>query len=774
MKTKAHNLFFLFLLIVVVAFAFGCGDDDDDDDDNDDDSAVTDDDDDDDNDDDNDDDDDDNDDDDDDNDDDNDDTYPPPEINPDAKADAFRLLYRERSERAALALNRFGLAGDAVFANAFDTVYYAKTGDEYEVVPGPDNNSPIGMTAFSTWKLYQAIGGRFLELSLIRMFEGLAFNEAVSGHPGLTCREALPAWKRVMNGVDGTIDRTRLGEAITPPVTYPSDLEQEILDTFYEDVVFTYRENPEEYYFNHKAIQSLASFAVSWSQHQLPNYLRLSECCSSWKRVPEGYQWEGAYWGNHNSRDNFTDYAMGYLAAFEALQTRDLPADVRQAAQRAADAGNRTGDAIAEAGMIQMTVDEFTDYETLTPAGHNRPDGHWEIEWQDLGSLGSCTMVYMAQAVSSEGLQHPVPALPMPGDFVSQGIQHIFDLLGWPLTAPVPNCTSIDDAYLGATWGDLLGFEVLGVPWYDVAHFLGLLYPDLWFGLLGSTVDDFEEMVLGAVALCEYARYANDDPLYREARQTLQNLMDITYILVDLVYGIKDDAVAWEKAHAELGEEADAILSNVGNLRYMAALYGRMYDLDTPLADFAGFDLGDERIALLEEHLTMPDTEERPLMTDQQIYDSILHPDYGFLWSRNTWIQDRYLDVWGDMVPVRRAGDGYECIGTDGEWQATENDHHRRFSEIMLWHEAYLCTTDPHTLDCAWAKLGCGVVDLDGSGLVDDADSSLFNHAWSLHGQGAACDEQNDWCDGADLDRSGELDAEDQSFLLAAKGCRVE
>ena len=38
--------------------------------------------------------------------------------------------------------------------------------------------------------------------------------------------------------------------------------------------------------------------------------------------------WEGAYWGNHNSRDNFTDYALGFLAAMEAAATPGLPADL--------------------------------------------------------------------------------------------------------------------------------------------------------------------------------------------------------------------------------------------------------------------------------------------------------------------------------------------------------------------------------------------------------------------------------------------------------------
>ena len=41
------------------------------------------------------------------------DPFPMPSENPSAKADAFRLFYRERNDRANLSLNRFGVGGDA-------------------------------------------------------------------------------------------------------------------------------------------------------------------------------------------------------------------------------------------------------------------------------------------------------------------------------------------------------------------------------------------------------------------------------------------------------------------------------------------------------------------------------------------------------------------------------------------------------------------------------------------------------------------------------------
>ena len=165
---------------------------------------------------------------------------PKPKPNPTAKADAFKLFYRERAQRVSLSINRFALSGDVVGANAFGSAAVARAGNQREVVPGPDDNNPFGKSLFSTWKLYQAIGGRELELTLIRMFEGVVFNEAVSGHPGLTTREAFPGWTRTMDGINHRIHRSRFDVPLAPPVVYPPDLEQEVLTTFFYNVVFTY------------------------------------------------------------------------------------------------------------------------------------------------------------------------------------------------------------------------------------------------------------------------------------------------------------------------------------------------------------------------------------------------------------------------------------------------------------------------------------------------------------------------------------------------------
>ncbi len=695
----------------------------------------------------------------------------PPEVNPDARADAFKLFYRERAERVLLSLNRFGLAGNSVFGTAINKYYIAKSGNEYEVVAGPNDNNPIGLTVFGAWNLYKAIGGRTLELTLIRLFEGLWFSEQVSGHSGLTNREALPGWTRVMDGVNDTITRTRMGDPITPPYVYDAALEQEILDAFYDGVIYTYRENPEEYYFHFKARNELPEFAISFVFDELPDYLRISNCCSSWMISKLG-DWQGAFWGNHNSRDNFTDYALGYLAAFEAENTEGLPDDLAQAAQRAADAARRVGDAIVGAGMIQMTVDEHHDYNTLVPGGEVRPDG--ATEWQDLGSLSSCQMAYTAQAISSEGLSYPVPQVPLPGAIETSALKYLFDILGLPIPVPVSYCYTMDDAFVGIGWGELLDLEVFGIPIWDITALLSELYPGLFYDLLGSMMDDFKELVLGAVNLCFYARIQGDEELYFHAQQTLNHLVQLTRILGDLVYGIARDDALRAQAEAELG--ADAIADTIASTEefyYLAALYARMFDIDSPMEHFGGFGIGQTKTNWIESQLDHADTTYTALLTDEEIREMIVNK----LATKESWIQDRFYERFGPedsfLAAVRRAGDGYECLAPGGEndnWMPTENTRHWWFGDINLFREALLCDNEPHTLDCTWAALGCAPADLDDSGAVDAADQTLFDAAWTTYGENASC-AQPDWCDGADLDQSGTLDADDQGYMAAAQGC---
>lgn len=692
-----------------------------------------------------------------------------------AKADAFKLFYRERTERALASLNRFSLAGDVVAANAFGSASVARSGNEWEVVPGPDDNNPFGKTLFSTWKLYQAMGGRALELSLIRMFEGIVFNEAVSGHPGLTTRMAYPAWRRTMDGVGRTVSRTRFGAPVTPAVAYPPELEQEILDTFFPGTVFVYRENPEETFFHLMPALNTGSFALTYVFHELdhdPPFLRQSDCCSSFMKTQKG-PWQGAYWGNHNSRDNFTDYAMGFLAAFEAEAAPGLPPDLARAAANAAEAARRVGDHVVAHGNVLMTVDEWHDYDTLTPAGAMNPDG--EVEWQDLGSLASCQMAYVARAVSGQGLSWPVPDVPLPGAIETSAIRDLFRRLGLPPPPlPVVQCRSLDDAFIGLTWREILDIEIFGIPLWNVADLIARLAPDLFPELLGGMMDDFYEMMLGSVVLCFYAQHAGDEELYSEARRSLQNFVELQAILARLVYHTASRPRILEVngpvAVLEQIRAADQML-------YRGAVYARMFGFDPPRGALDGFELGDAGIAYVERYLERGDTPEQALLDDEAIA-ALIESRLAATMDRAPWRVDRYrerFDPLGETpYPVRRAGDGYESIGPDGQWMPTENARHAPFHipSLGLWFEAPLCVQATDTLDCTWARLGCAPADLDGDGTADDADTALFEESYARYGWGARCSEANRHCDGADLDRSGYLNRADRAFMEAAQGCR--
>jgi len=83
-----------------------------------------------------------------------------------------------------------------------------------------------------------------------------------------------------------------------------------MLDTFYDGVTFTYREDPSDFYFTFKPAADPTAYAVTYVFSELPGFIRSSDCCSSLMRTPEGYPWAGAFWGNHNSRDNSQDLAL--------------------------------------------------------------------------------------------------------------------------------------------------------------------------------------------------------------------------------------------------------------------------------------------------------------------------------------------------------------------------------------------------------------------------------------------------------------------------------
>ncbi len=672
--------------------------------------------------------------------------------NLEARAAGFRLFYRERLERILTAYNRFAMADDVVAATSFGLTAVAREGNYFEVIPGPNDNNPIGHAAFVTYQAYKAMGGRPLELTLIRLFEGLTFLEAVSGHPGLTCREALPGWTRTVDGLRGTISRVRDGQPVEPPVTYSSRLEQEILSTFYDGVVCTYREDPYEYYYNVKPVQQLEDFAITYVFSEPPDFLRISNCCSSWMVTKKG-PWKGAYWGNHNSRDNFPDLALGYLAAMECADDPAAPEDLRHAAARAREAGRRVGDTILAHGGRLMTVGETGDYDVLIPAGIVRPDG--TTEWQDLGSISSCQMDYLAQALSSEGLSMPVPHIVLPGALEKVWLEAFLRDLGLDISLPETYCDAIDQAYLGTSWKGLLEAEILGMPWYEFARFLSQIDPNLIPSLLGSMMDDFDELELAVVALGYYARITDKADVLEAVRGTLSHLVELQRILAELVYG-----------------DRPSVKRSADEMRYIAAVRARMFGLETPPEDFQGFSRGEHHNQWIESQLTRPDTAPWPLLEDAEIRERIERE----LVRKELWIQERYHRRFFDGPPVRRTPEGYEAIGPDGMWRPVERPRHEWFGGYSLLYEIPLCVFDPSTLDCSWASMGCSRADLDHDGKVDMNDLSYFESTWqrcSSLGELSSlrCAPDNNWCDGADLTRGGRLNEEDRAFIEAAQGC---
>ena len=67
-----------------------------------------------------------------------------PVADPVVAARAFRLYYRERVERTIVAYNRFMLFGDTTFGINIRKAGISRTGNTFEVVPGPNDNNSIG------------------------------------------------------------------------------------------------------------------------------------------------------------------------------------------------------------------------------------------------------------------------------------------------------------------------------------------------------------------------------------------------------------------------------------------------------------------------------------------------------------------------------------------------------------------------------------------------------------------------------------------------------
>jgi hypothetical protein len=664
---------------------------------------------------------------------------------------AFKLYYKERVDRALVAYNRFMLFGDIDFGATLGKAGIAKQGNDFEVVPGPNDNNMIGLSTWTTWQAYKIFGTRTMELSLLRMFNGLHFYEAISGHPGMTSRMVYPGWTRLVDGQAGTVSRTRAGSQVTAPETYNPELFDELIDTFYSGIRVTYREDPEDILFNYMPAVEVGAYATTYSFSALPKYLRSSDCCASLMRTPEGFAWEGAYWGNHNSRDNFPDLAFGIVAAMHAVDDENVSSELRQAAERVVEAGQRIGDLVIAHDAL-MTVDEHNPYDFLINSGAVRPDGETEIE--DLGTLADCQNAYLSRAISSEGLSLPLPKVKAPSS-----IEYILvDVFGQDVSCEIAEngrtCSSIEEAFCDEDWDSMEEMEVFGTPWLELVRDLEESSPGVAENLIGGFQDDFYEISLSVTAMIHYADVKGETELAARARKVLGDMADLMRLFADIIYTQTNP-------------------SRLVRRMYEAALFDGWGGLDAiPTDDLDDFSIAESHIANIESWLEIQDTQPAALLTDEEIEARVT----SHLEGRSETVKQRYQDAYGDTPPIRRTPEGYEARGVpaaDHPWQAVERPHHRIVGGARLLHALPLCVTAPEILDCTWAALGCARPDLNSDGLVDSTDTDLFETQRAAF-EGVDCRSKNQWCQGADLDRTGLVDDTDAAFIEAAQGCHYE
>ena len=668
---------------------------------------------------------------------------------PEAAARAFRLYYRERVERVIISYNRFMLFGDVTFGTTIGRVGIAREGDQWDIAVGPNDNNKIGVSTWNTLHAYRTFRTRPLALSLIRMFEGLVFFEAVSGHPGVTSRMVYPGWTLIVDGTSGAVERWRDGEIVEPPNPPDPALESEIMAAFFEGFLATYRMDPEDVLLAYMPVKKAGRYAVTYSFSMLPDYLRVSDCCTSLKRTPAPFTWEGAYWGNHNSRDNLPDLAMGYLAARAVLDDPEADADLRAAAARAWESGQRIGDLIQAHDGRLMTVDEHNPYDVLVVAGGIRPDG--ETEAEDLGSLSDCQMVFLARALSTEGLSLPLPELPAPGSLEPL----LADLLNeqCPIPEPVRSCSGMGEAYCGKDWSNIGELQFLGKSWLEIVEELEAETPGSAETLIGSFQDDFYEKNIAMLGLVFYATTTGDEALLGAARAAQAELVDLMRYFAELLY---------------TQTQPDRLAERL----YEAALFDAKGGRAVDLAELNDFARAEYQMGRMEGMLDLEDTSPAPLLTDDEIKAVIDERLAGASDSA----RQRYIEHYGDTPPLRRTETGYEARGYHPDqglwpWQAVENSRHHDLGGIKLFEALPLCETAPNLLDCTWARLGCARPDLNNDGKVDETDMALFA------GRKAAflsvpCGTANDWCNHADLDHTGAVDDTDTAFMTAAQGCR--
>ena len=380
------------------------------------------------------------------------------------------------------------------------------------------------------------------------------------------------------------------------------------------------------------------------------------------------------------------------------------------------------------------------------PRGYRR-DGTVEVE--DLGSLSDCQMTFLARALSSQGLALPLPGLPAPGS-----VEYMLaDVVGaeCPVPEPVHICTRLQEAYCGKDWSTIGELSLLGVPWLEAIEKLEAETPGTAKALIGSFQDDFNEKTIAALAIVSYAEAIGDAELETEARAALAEVTQLYRYFGELIW-----------AQTSPGQFAERL--------YSAALFDAQGVVEVNPADLGDHGRAEWNMARLEQMLELPDTEYETLKSDDEILAIVENE----LAGKSQPVKDRYAEHYGTTPPLRRAGDGYEARGHhpdhDWPWAPVATPSHHQLGGVRLLEAIPLCVVAPHLLDCTWAVLGCARPDLDGSGLVDEADQALRDLAALTHSN-APCNSANNWCDGADLDRTGAIDSTDQAFMAAAQGC---
>ncbi|HNU69090.1 MAG TPA: hypothetical protein PKG82_08050 [Myxococcota bacterium] len=670
-----------------------------------------------------------------------------PVADPVAAARAFRLYYAERVDRAVVAFNRFMLFGDTMFGINIRKVGVARSGDTFEVVPGPKDNNQIGTSVRAAWNAYRLYRTRTLELALIRMFNGMEFIGTVSGHDGVTGRNAYPNWTMTINGPAGTVGRTRDGTTVESPYVSDAGLESEMISTFFGDMDVTYRLEPADILFNYMPAVETGSYAVTYSFSMLPDFLRISDCCTSMMKVPDDYPWAGAFWSNHNSRDNFPDLVFGYLAAGEAMDDPDAGPELKAAATAAWEAGRKVGDLVQQNDSRIMTVSEHTTYDQLTVSGEMRPDG--TVEAETLGAMSDCQMNYAARALSTDGLDAQLPELPLPGALENLIAPFVDVESGCEWIEGGHTCTRLAESFCGKTWGQLNELTMGGKGLIDLAMDLDEEDPGAAGAILGQFYGNYDQPMNAALAVVEYARLTGKQDLLELAQATLAEMTDLSRTFADVIFGRADPA-----------EQAQ--------MRYETALIDGLGGLTPPATDFLDFAVAEQQMAAMEGLLEMPDSTVAALLTELEIAEQIDDEQS----DASAPVKKRYRDNWGDIPPVRVEGEGYQAKvferDTASDWRPVERPHHRRMGGIDLLEALPLCVTNPQVLDCTWAKAGCARPDLNHDGKVDDADRTIFQTT----AQGTTgCLPANNYCDGADLDHTGTVDALDTAFMDAAQGC---